>query len=127
MSVHFVCLELVDEFQMEVYYKIQNSFKFYEIMNIPSEELSTNSLKHLPFIFIDYNAFPLKTYITKLFRQDNMSPEKKYSTIVFHKQEFYRYIFRILATRYRFFNIKINVHSKKKKLNQSFVVYYIIT
>lgn len=52
---------------------LQNT-KFFQMLqnnelNIPAEELVTNSSRHLPYVFVADDAFPLRSDIMKPFRQ----------------------------------------------------------
>lgn len=61
---------------------LQNT-KFFQMLqnnelSIPAEELVTNSSRHLPYVFVADDAFPLISDIMKPFRQaDLTSSEKK--------------------------------------------------
>lgn len=94
--------------------------KFFQMLqnnelNIPAEELVTNSSRHLPYVFVADDAFPLRSDIMKPFRQaDLTSSEKKiYNYRVSRARRIVENAFGILATRFRIFHTNINLNPKK--------------
>ncbi|XP_025191748.1 uncharacterized protein LOC112591999 [Melanaphis sacchari] len=98
---------------------LQNT-KFFQMLqnnelNIPAEELVTNSSRHLPYVFVADDAFQLRSDIMKPFRQaDLTSSEKKNIQLsCITSKENRRERFRNFGTRFRIFHTNINLNPKK--------------
>ncbi|XP_061717342.1 putative nuclease HARBI1 [Cydia pomonella] len=98
---------------------LQNTTFFQKLqendLNIPAEEIVTNSSKSLPYVFVADDAFPLRTDMMKPFRQAELDTREKkiYNYRVSRARRIVENCFGILATRFRIFHTDINVHPSR--------------
>lgn len=96
---------------------LQNSHFFRKLqnnlLNIPEESALGNE-RHLPYVFVADDAFPLRTDMIKPFRQSDLtSIEKKiFNYRLSRARRIVENVFGILASRFRIFHTAINLEIK---------------
>lgn len=93
--------------------------KFYEKLenndlNIPEQEILSDSSRTLPYVFVADDAFPLRKDMMKPFRQNDLDSRAKkiYNYRTSRARRIVENAFGILAARFRIYRTQINMSTK---------------